>query len=227
MPKLSIIIPAYNEEKTIDIVLQRVTSLDFGIWHKEIIVIDDCSIDGTWKILQKWSTQLKLFHLNKNSGKTAALRRGFLEATGDYIVIQDADLEYDPADLLTMLKEVEKNQYPVVYGSRRLNHKSHYSYLTYFWGANFLTWLTNVLYQQKLTDVETCYKLIRTDLLKKIDIVSSNYVFENEVTAKLSRLGIKIIEIPISYAPRSKEEGKKINWRHGLEALWATFKFRF
>ncbi|PJA93474.1 MAG: glycosyl transferase, partial [Candidatus Komeilibacteria bacterium CG_4_9_14_3_um_filter_37_5] len=137
------------------------------------------------------------------------------------------DLEYHPQDLLIMIKEVDQYQRAVVYGSRRLGDKSHYSYLTYLWGANLITWLTNILYRQKLTDVETCYKLIRIDLLKQMNIVSHNYVWENEVTAKLAKQGVKIVEVPISYSPRSKEEGKKINWRHGLEALWATIRFRF
>ena len=228
MTKLSIIIPCYNEEKTISLILNKIKNLTLVGMEKEIIVVNDGSIDNTRNILNQLADQkIKVIHHEKNLGKTPTIKTGLSQATGEFCIIQDADLEYDPEDIKILLAAAQSGNLPVVYGSRRLKKQNSYSYLSYYLGANFITFLTNLIYQQKLTDVETCYKLIKTDLLKKLNLQSKNYIFENEVTAKLSNLGHKIKEVPISYYPRSKKEGKKINWRHGLEALIATLKYKF
>ena len=229
MQKLSIIIPCYNESKTILSVLNNIAALDLGNIIKEIIIINDASTDSTKELLEKNSTNhdYKLIHHQVNQGKTNAIISGLKQVTGDYTIIQDADLEYDPQDIKKLVQLVLDEKTPVVYGSRRLNQKHEYSYLSYYLGANFLTWLSNHFFKQKLTDVETCYKLIKTDLLKDLNISSQNFLFENEVTAKLAQKNIKIQEVPISYNPRSKKQGKKIKFRHGVEALILTFKHRY
>jgi len=228
MIKLSIIIPCYNEEKTITLILNKIRNLFLAGIEKEIIIINDGSTDNTKSILDQLSIEdIKIIHHEKNLGKTPTIKTGLSQATGDYCIIQDADLEYDPEDIKILLATAEDKNLPVVYGSRRLKKQNDYSYLSYYLGANFITFLTNFLYGQNLTDVETCYKLIKTEILKSLDLKSKNFVFENEITAKLANLGIKIKEVPISYYPRSKKEGKKINWLHGLEALIATIKYKF
>lgn len=227
MNKLSILIPCFNEERTILEIIKRVIALELGAIEKEILIIDDCSSDNTPILLQQVTDQrIKILKHTQNMGKTAALKTGLAHSTGDYIIIQDADLEYAPSDIKKMVNFALENNLPVVYGSRRLQKKRVYSSFWLYWGANFLTALSNILYAQKLTDLETGYKLIKSELLKQIPINSKNFVFENEITAKLARRGIKIKEVPISYYPRDKKAGKKINFFHGLEALWATFKYK-
>lgn len=226
MTKLSILIPCYNEEKTILQVIEALLALDLNNIGKEIIIINDGSTDNTQLLLNNLNNpQITVIRHEFNQGKTAAIKTGLNSATGDYVIIQDADLEYDVADIKKILQAALAENLPAVYGSRRLNKTNHYSYLTYYLGANFLTALSNLLYKQNLTDIETCYKLIKTDLLKDISIDSARFAFENEITAKLANLGIKIKEVPIAYHARTKKQGKKIKFRHGLEALFTTFKY--
>lgn len=227
MHKLSIIIPCYNEQETVGLILNQLFLLP-GI-DKEIIAVNDASADGTKSQLEacqkKFPSLIILTH-QQNQGKTAAIRTGLASATGDYTIIQDADLEYDPQDIPALYSYAISENKPAVYGSRRLNKNNRYSYFSFFIGANIITWFGNRLFSQNLTDIETCYKLIRTDLLKSLKISSNNFVFENEVTAKISRKGIKIAELPISYHPRSKAQGKKIKFHHGIEALIAMISYR-
>jgi len=230
MPKLSIIIPVYNEKDTILKILDQVNRVGLGEVAKEIIIVDDKSTDGTREILKSLEDKFKIIYHEKNSGKSMALRTGFKQATGDWIVVQDADLEYDPNDFKLLLDKIREEGVKVVYGSRRLHHnyfKSRHSGHIFAIGGIFLTWLTNVLYKTKITDEPTCYKMFRADLLKSIDLKCKRFEFCPEVTAKVAKRGIKIHEMPINYYPRHKDEGKKINWKDGLEAIWTLIKYKF
>lgn len=231
---LSIIIPVFNEEATIKQLLEKVNGVKLSGIKKEIIVVDDCSSDSTNHILIKL-TKIKFKYLrhNKNLGKGAAVRTAVEHATGDLIIIQDADLEYDPLYYIDLLGPLKSDKVKVVYGSRLINYPLR------FWGENrtvlplhliankFLTFLTNLLFGSNLTDMETGYKLFRKDILKKIVIDSERFDFEAEITAKILRRKIPIIEVPISVKPRSYKEGKKIGWRDGLVAIWTLIKYRF
>lgn len=229
MEKLSIIIPVFNEKNTIVKVLERIEATNLGI-EKEIIIVDDCSTDGTREIISRYEGKYKIFYHDKNYGKGRSLRTGLARATGDYTVIQDADLESDPNDFKIMLKKIMESGGQVVYGSRRLKRSyfktKHYSYF-FTLGGILLTWWTNLLYGTEITDEPTCYKMIKTDLFKKLNLKCERFEFCPEVTAKIARQGIKIYEVPINYRPRSKNEGKKINWRDGIEAAWTLLKYRF
>jgi glycosyltransferase involved in cell wall biosynthesis len=231
MIKLSIIVPVYNEKNTIDKILAKLAGLDLGV-EKEIIIVDDFSVDGTREILKQYENKHKVVYHDKNRGKGRALRSGFAQATGDWAVVQDADLEYDPADFRIMLEKIREQGALVVYGSRRFGRKYHYfegrySGHVYALGGIFLTWLTNLLYGISITDEPTCYKMVRMDLLKSLDLGCERFEFCPEVTAKIAKRKIKIHEVPINYYPRHKDEGKKINWRDGLEAIWTLLKYRF
>ncbi len=228
--KLSIVIPVFNEKSTIAEILKRIEAVDLEM-EKEIIIVDDFSTDGTRDILKKLDAgRYKIIFQEKNQGKGMALRTGFKEATGDFTVVQDADLEYDPNDFKILLNKILKENLQVVYGSRRLNrsyfHERHSGHL-FALGGIFLTWLTNFLYGTKITDEPTCYKMFRTDLLKSIDLDCVRFEFCPEITAKIAKRGIEIKEVPISYFPRHKNEGKKINWKDGLEAVITLLKYRF
>lgn len=227
--KFSIVIPVFNEKNTIVEILRRIEAVDFGI-EKEIIIIDDYSTDGTRELLKSMENKYKIFYHEKNCGKGRALRTGFAEVTGEVVVIQDADLEYDPADFVPMLKAMRESNNPVIYGSRRLHcnyFKGRRSGHIFAIGGIFITWVTNLLFNIGITDEPTCYKMIKTDLLKSLNLECEHFEFCPEVTAKISKRGIKIIEVPINYYPRHKDEGKKINWRDAVEAIWTLLKYRF
>lgn len=227
--KLSIIIPVYNEKGTIAEILAKLEAIDFGA-DKEIIIVDDYSTDGTREIIKKYEDKYKVVYHEKNHGKGRALRSGFAVVSGDVVVVQDADLEYDPNDFKAMLAKMEESGASAVYGSRRLQHsyfKSRHSGHIFALGGIFLTWLTNFLYRINITDEPTCYKMFKADLLKSIDLECERFEFCPEITAKIAKRGIKIYEVPINYYPRHKNEGKKINWRDAIEAIWTLLKYRF
>jgi len=228
--KLSIIIPVYNEKNTILQILSKVDGVDFDGTEKEIIIVDDYSIDGTRDILRSLEGKYRILYHEKNRGKGAALRTGFSQASGDWVVVQDADLEYDPNDLKKMLEKASEGNVFVVYGSRRL-HKNYWNERKsghfFAMGGIFLTWLTNILYGIKITDEPTCYKMIKADLLNDLNLKCERFEFCPEVTAKIAKRKIEIYEIPIEYFPRHKDEGKKINWRDAVQAIWTLLKYKF
>ena len=226
--KLSILIPVYNEEKTIKKIIDIIRKVDIGDVKKEIVVVDDGSKDNTLSVL-KTIKGIKLIGHKKNSGKGAAIRTAIKHATGDIIIIQDADLEYDPNEYGILIKPIIEKKAKVVYGSRRLKKSNRkHSGLSFYIGGVSLTLLTNILYPSAhITDEPTCYKVFRADILKNMKLRCMRFEFCPEVTAKVIKRGIKIKEVPISYYPRSVEEGKKINWKDGVEAVWTLLKFRF
>lgn len=226
--KLSIIIPVYNERKTILEILRKVDGVDFGNIQKEIIIVDDCSTDGTRKIIEDLLGFYKIIFHNVNQGKGLAIRTGLKVATGDYVVIQDADLEYDPNDLRVMVNKMAAENMDVLYGSRRLNKKNiQHSGFQYYFGGWVLTVLTNLLYGQKLTDEPTCYKMFKAGLIKSMPLACRRFEFCPEVTALAALSGHVINEIPISYYPRHKNEGKKISWQDAIIAVKILFQYRF
>jgi glycosyltransferase involved in cell wall biosynthesis len=219
--KLSVIIPAYNEEATIEKIISKVKAVALVT---EIIVVDDGSTDRTPEIIDRIDG-IKVVH-KKNGGKGSAIRKGIEVATGDVTVIQDADLEYDPNDFVPMLEAMSREAADVVYGSRVLHENYKISYRRYFWGGKIVTALANILYGISITDEPTCYKMIRTSLLRSLNLTCNRFEFCPEVTAKIARRKIMIVEIPISYYPRSMQEGKKISALDGLEAIWTLLKLR-
>lgn len=228
---ISVLMPVYNEIHFLDAILQKVESTDLCGLSKEIILVDDGSTDGTRELLAQLQQQkpyLKILFHDKNQGKGAALRTALTQATGDIIVIQDADLEYDPADYPDLLKLILDGRADVVYGSRLSSGKPVRAFnILHYFGNQFLTLVTNVLYNTTLTDMETCYKAFRGDIIKPIQIRSDRFDFEPEITAKVLKRGAKLYEAPISYAGRDPSEGKKITWVDGIWAIWALVKFRF
>lgn len=227
--KLSIIIPTYNEEATIERMLNSLLAVDFGNVSKEIIVIDDGSKDTTISILRKSDYPITLIVHEKNQGKSGAIRTGLAAASGEYVIIQDADLEYDSRDIVTLLKHAVEHNLPAVYGSRRLGAKQnlHTEKRTiFYYGGVSLSLLTNILYGSRITDEPTCYKLVRRNILQTLKLKEERFSFCPEVTAKLLRNGYNITELPISYTPRSPEEGKKIIFKDALEAGLVLLKYR-
>lgn len=227
--KVSIIIPCYNERELLPESLKLVEKapLPKGV-TKEIILIDDCSTDGTREWLQKLKSKHKVFFHEKNRGKGGAVKTGFKHATGDIYLIQDADLEYDPRDYPKLLQPIISGKETVVYGSRRLNkNNKKYSGLSFYLGGVLLSWMTTILYFQHITDEPTCYKTFRADVIRSLKIEGERFEWEPEVTAKILKQGIRIHEVPIRYYPRTLEEGKKISWFDGLEAVWTLIKYRF
>ena len=231
--KLSILIPAYNEEDTILEILNVLRNLELGLQlKKEIVIVDDCSTDSTKALIDKFikensSLEIQFFQQNENQGKGAALHKAIDMCTGEIAVIQDADLEYDPEEYINLLRPIIKGKADVVYGSRFMGGYAHR--ILFFWhsiGNKFLTNLSNAFTNLNLTDMETCYKMFRTDILKSLDLKEKRFGFEPEVTAKVSRIpGIRIYEVGISYYGRTYAEGKKINWKDGMRALWCVFKY--
>ncbi len=221
--KLSVIIPVYNESKTVGEIIRQLKAVKG--FDKEIIVVNDGSTDDTIKIITDIKDIIVINH-KKNQGKGAAIRTGIAKAQGDYLLVQDADLEYDPQDILTMLDPVARGKAEVVYGSRFTGQRRN----MFFWhwvGNQFLTLVTNILYNTTLSDMETCYKLMPVKLAKSLNLKSEHFEFEPEVTAKILKKGIRIWEVPISYAGREYHQGKKISWKDAIPALFTLIKYRF
>ncbi len=228
MPKLSIITCAYNERNTIMAVLDRVRAVDLGAWEKEMIVVDNCSTDGTRELLQQvnWPGVRVIFQPT-NLGKGTSIRTGFAQATGDYAVIQDADFEYDPEELPLFLKAVDSAGAEAVFGSRTLGGRAIYKYARMYWGIRLFTFITNVLYGGKLTDVGTGTKMVRVDVARKLNLTGSGFELDFELPCKLLKAGHRIVEVPASYHPRTFAEGKKIKVvRDGLRTLWTILRTR-
>jgi len=231
--KLSIVIPAYNEAATIHHILDRIREVELiGDLEKEVVLVNDCSTDSTRAAVQAYlkahpSFTIQYLEHRVNQGKGAALHSGIRQAGGEYIIIQDADLEYDPAEYNILLRPLLDDRADVVYGSRFMGGKPHR--ILFFWhsiGNKFLTFLSNAFTNLNLTDMETCYKLFRSPVLKNLDLREKRFGFEPEVTAKVARLpGIRIYEVGISYYGRTYAEGKKINWRDGLRAVYCILKY--
>ncbi|MBI2564766.1 glycosyltransferase family 2 protein [Candidatus Woesearchaeota archaeon] len=222
--KLSVIIPVFNEKNTIEEVVKRVQSVKI-LLEKEIIIVDDGSTDGTRIVLKKLDGVKIIFH-EKNKGKGAAIRTGIQNATGDIILVQDADLEYKPEEYPKLIQPIIEGKTDVVYGSRFMGDHMPRYYFNYL-GNKLLTFLTNLLYGSNITDMETCYKVIKADILKAIPLNATKFDFEPEITAKLLKRGHTIFEVPIWYKCRSYDEGKKINWIDGLKAVWYLIKYCF
>jgi len=228
--KLTIVIPSYNEKGTIEKIAQKVWSVDMGC-ECELVFVDDCSTDGTREVLEGLVAEQPAWRLichERNQGKGAALRTGFAVASGDVVAIQDADLEYDPADLRTLIEPIRDGYADVVYGSRFLGGGPHR--VVFFWhyvGNRFLTTFSNMMTDLNLTDMEVCYKVFRKEVLDKIRIKENRFGFEVEITAKVARGDWRIYEVPIAYYGRSYGEGKKITWKDGVRALWCILKYRF
>jgi len=227
--KLSIIVPVFNETNSIDIILKKLDKLQFNHTEKEIIIVDDGSNDGTSEKLRNYRDKYKIILKNKNEGKGSAVREGYKASSGDYIIIQDADLEYDPEDIKLLIKKAEETEAPIVFGSRAIGMgKRETPGIFYYFGGHLLTAITNFLFGANITDEPTCYKMFRSDVIKNIKLECMGFEFCPEITAKAARAGYKIEEVPISYKTRTKQEGKKIKlFKDGYLAIWTLFKYRF
>ncbi|HEX9284463.1 MAG TPA: glycosyltransferase family 2 protein [Nitrospirales bacterium] len=230
--KLSIIIPAYNEVSTIEAIVRRVQAVDLGSVEKEIIVVDDGSKDGTPAVL-KHLTGIRPISHERNAGKGAALTTGFQAATGDIVIVQDADLEYDPADYRTVIQPIVDGKSDAVMGSRFILYRPKFfgkrrsPYLSHYIGNMLITTITNLLYGMQFTDYEGCYKAFRRSIIAATPVEATGFEFDNELICKLMRKGTRIVEVPIHYTPRTYAHGKKITWRHGVIMLWTIIKWRF
>tara|TARA_Y100000310_G_C20703195_1_gene832033 strand:+ start:9152 stop:9838 length:687 start_codon:yes stop_codon:yes gene_type:complete len=225
--KLSIIIPVYNEAKTIKELLRRINKVDLGKIKKEIILVDDYSTDGSRDILKELKGEyIKIFQ-DKNKGKGSAIRAALSHTTGDIVMVQDADLEYDPKDYLALIDPILQGKADVVYGSRLLGQKSKYAKFSYYVAGRSLTIITNLLYGIDISDEPCGYKVFSSDVIKKIKLRCKRFEFCPEITAKISKKSIKIHEVPTSYNPRSRKEGKKIKFWDWLEAVYVLVKYRF
>lgn len=225
--KLSIIVPAYNEEKTIQEIINRIKNVVLPL-DKEIIVVDDGSTDKTKYFLKELADEKKIILLThqKKQGKGAAIKTALTQAKGDFILVQDADLEYDPVNYPDLLEPLLKNKAVIVYGSRNLK-KNPRSFLSYYWGGKFLTSFLNLLFKTKLTDINTGYKVFRREILNNFKLKENGFAFCEEITCQAIKKGFKVKEIPIDYYPRTIKEGKKINWKDGLHSLRVILKNRF
>lgn len=223
---LGVVIPVYNEEKTLHVIVGKVLARPEVA---ELVMVNDCSRDGTWAVMERLATtdpRIRIFSHDVNQGKGAALRTGFQHVTSDFVIIQDADLEYDPDEYPKLLAPIIIGRADVVFGSRFLG--SEMRRVLYFWhcvGNQFLTLLSNMATNLNLTDMETCYKVFKLEVIRKIEIEECRFGFEPEITAKAARLGVPIYEVPISYYGRTYEEGKKIGWKDGVSAIWCIFKY--
>ncbi len=224
-PLLSVVMPAFNELSTIEEMVRRVVAVPLRI---ELVVVDDCSTDGTRNTLVDLQRELgfTLLLQPRNLGKGAALRRGFEAVHGDVVVVQDADLEYSPEELPQLLELICEGRADVVYGSRFLGRHRVFLF-THYAGNRILTLLTNMLYNTMLTDMETCYKVMRTDVMRSMTLRSDGFGIEPELTAKIFKRGYRVYEVPITYDGRGYDEGKKISWRDGIVALWVLLRYRF
>ena len=231
MPLLSIVMPAYNEERWVETIVRRVMSQRLPV-DREVVVVDDCSTDGTRERVEHVAKQygegeIRIFHHEKNRGKGAALRTGFEQATGDILLVQDADLEYNPEDYVRLLEPILDGRADVVYGSRFIGGPHRVHFFWHYVGNRFLTTLSNMMTNLNLTDMEVCYKVFRREVVEGIRIRSDRFGFEPEITAKIARRKARVYEVPISYSGRDYSEGKKIGWKDGLKAVWCIFFFRF
>jgi len=226
--KLSIVMPVFNERTTLPAVLEKVASVSFD---KEIVIVDDGSTDGTREYLQKMAQDpgegIRVFFHDRNRGKGAALRTGFREVQGDLVIIQDADLEYDPKDYPNLLNPILDGRADVVYGSRFLGGPHRVLFFWHYVGNKLLTLISNMLTNLNLSDMETCYKVFRAEVIKNLAFSSDGFDIEAEITVKIAKAGYRVYETPISYSGRDYSEGKKITWRDAFPALWALIKYRF
>lgn len=222
--KLSVIMPVYNEKDSIKEIIGRVMAVPI---EKELIVVDDCSKDGTRDILKTIRVPgVRIFYHEVNKGKGAAIKTGIGYVNGDIVIIQDADLEYDPMEYLKLIKPIGSGEADVVYGSRFSGRTEKMSF-AHLVGNKVLTVITNILYGARLTDMETCYKMVKAPVMKSLNLRANRFDFEPEITAKLLKRGLRIKEVPITYKGREWSEGKKITWRDGITALWSLIKYRF
>ena len=225
--KISVVMPVYNEIGTVEEIVARVQAVSL---EKEIIIVDDFSTDGTRERLEKIDQiheNVKVLYHDHNQGKGAALRKGFQSATGDVVIIQDADLEYDPKEYPVLLESILDGRADVVYGSRFLGGPHRVLFFWHYLGNKFLTLLSNALTNLNLTDMETCYKVFKREILEDMNLKSNRFGFEPEFTVKIARKNLRIYEVPISYSGRTYAEGKKIGWKDGVKAIFSIFWFRF
>jgi len=231
--KLSIIMPVYNESRTLKEILRRIEKVNLGKVKKEVILIDDASTDGSGKIIKRLGSKYVKIFQEKNKGKGAALKAGIETATGDFIIFQDADLEYDPNDYEKLLKPILDKKTNITFGSRFINQKfvifgkNKIAHPTHYIGNKFLTFTFNLLYRTRLTDVEPCYKMFKSKILKNVNVATNGFEYDIELMCKLVKKGHRILQIPIRYRPRNFNQGKKIDWKDGIIAFLTMFKYRF
>lgn len=225
---LSIIIPSYNEGATVAKIIEKIFDVDFGNISFEVIFVNDGSTDNTQDVIHTITAPIKVISHDTVQGKSAAVRTGLSQATGEYVITQDADLELDPQDIVTLYTHAVKNNLPVLYGSRRAQQtqRDAQQKTIFYRGAVLVTNVTNLLFGSNITDEPTCYKLIKRELLLHLNLSEEKFAYCPEVTAKMLKLGYTITELPISYYPRSVAEGKKIRWKDGLHAIWVLVKYR-